>query len=307
MNWQQAKGQFQSYLRLERGLAENSWKAYLRDFKHLETAATLDGKYPIQIELENLGRYLSDLQNNGQSTRSLARIISAWRSFFEWMCLEGHMENNPAKLLDIPRLGLYFPEVLSFEEIEDIVNAIDLSKKEGHRNRAIIEVLYGCGLRVSELTSLNMNDLFLDDSFIKVNGKGQKERLVPINQTAINYLKLYLNESRLHYPVQSKFQNQVFLNLRGQVISRVSVFLLVKQLAEKAGIKKDISPHTFRHSFATHLVKNGADLRIVQELLGHESILTTEIYTHLDRRHLAGVLEKFHPRARKSENKIKGG
>ena len=232
----------------------------------------------------------------GKSHRSVARMISSWKAFYLYLILEGLLSEDPTALLEAPKLGAYLPEVLSIDEIDRMMACIELGKPSGHRDRAIIETLYGCGLRVSELTGLEMNHLHPDERYIQVTGKGNKQRLVPIHEEALKHLMLYLSESRSQLKVKTDSKHLVFLNLRGGALSRVSVFQLVKRLAESAGISKNVSPHTFRHSFATHLVQNGADLRVVQELLGHESILTTEIYTHLDRKHLAAVVKKYHPR-----------
>ena len=298
MHWKSAKKEFSSHLQFERGLSRNTVQAYVRDL------GLLIG-YAEERELKVLGVRLPDLEaciksqlDAGKSHRSIARMISAWKAFYLYLILEGLLSEDPTALLEAPKLGAYLPEVLSIDEIDRMMACIELGKPSGHRDRAIIETLYGCGLRVSELTGLEMNQLHADERYIQVTGKGNKQRLVPIHEEALHHLMLYIGECRTQLKVRTDSKHLVFLNLRGGALSRVSVFQLVKRLAELAGVSKNVSPHTFRHSFATHLVQNGADLRVVQELLGHESILTTEIYTHLDRKHLAAVVRKYHPRNR---------
>ena len=299
MNWQRARNEFESHLTLERGLSENTIKAYLRDLKHLSEAAEEKGILPLNLKSATLEDLIEARHKQGANKRSIARMISSWKAFFAYLTLERVIDNDPSALLETPKSDLYLPEVLDIQEVDAMISKIRLDKTEGHRDKAIIEMLYGCGLRVSELTGLTMNDLHLDEGFITVFGKGNKQRLVPIHDEAIRQIKLYIKESRVHYPVKLESKHLVFLNLRGGGISRVSVFKLVKKLAELCGIQKNVSPHTFRHSFATHLVQNGADLRVVQEMLGHESILTTEIYTHLDRAHLREEWIQHHPRAQR--------
>lgn len=296
MNWQQAEKEFKNYLTIERGLSPNSVQAYVRDFRILRRFGEELDLLPHQLRTLDLEKCIEDRHVAGNSHRSIARLISSWRSFYGYLQLENIIDEDPSALLELPKLGQYLPEVLSLEEIERMIACIEMGKADGHRNRAIIETLYACGLRVSELTSLEINNLYLNESFLRVTGKGNKQRLVPLHEEVIHHLKIYLEEVRMLYPQQNAAKHLVFLNQRGGKLSRVSIFQLVKRLADAAGIRKNVSPHTFRHSFATHLVQNGADLRVVQELLGHESILTTEIYTHLDKAHLRQVILQYHPR-----------
>lgn len=298
--WQAYIRQFKRYLLLEKSLSANSIEAYERDIRHLESFLTHD--FPVlslrAITPTHLKSFVKAVNELGMAPASQARIISGVRAFFNFLMMEGIIEINPAELLESPRLGRKLPEVLNAAEIDNMLAAIDLSEASGHRNKAMIEVLFGCGLRVSELISLKISDLFFDDGFIKVTGKGNKERLVPIGSHAIEAVNWYMAGTRNHQPVQQAARDILFLNNRGAKLSRVMVFLIIKKLAAQVGIHKTISPHTFRHSFATTLVEGGADLRAVQQMLGHESITTTEIYTHLDRRYLREVVEKFHPRSR---------
>jgi integrase/recombinase XerD len=296
MDWKRAIKEFNNYLSIERGLSANSVKAYVRDIQWLHLFAEKQNLLPVKLKTSDLEACIQSRHEGGTSHRSLARMISSWRSFFGYLVLEDLIEEDPSQLLEMPKLGRYLPDVLSLDEIESMCAQIQMNKPEGHRDRAIIETLYACGLRVSELTGLEMNNLYMEEFFLRVTGKGNKQRLVPLHDEVCHYLKIYIEEVRVHFPIQSKAKHLVFLNQRGGSLSRVSVFKLVKRLAEQAGIQKNVSPHTFRHSFATHLVQNGADLRVVQELLGHESILTTEIYTHLDGAHLREAILKFHPR-----------
>lgn len=296
MHWKSAKKEFSSHLQFERGLSRNTVQAYVRDLGLLIGFAEERGLKVLGVRLQDLEACIKSQLDAGKSHRSVARMISSWKAFYLYLILEGLLSEDPTALLEAPKLGAYLPEVLSIDEIDRMMAGIELGKPSGHRDRAIIETLYGCGLRVSELTGLEMNHLHPDERYIQVTGKGNKQRLVPIHEEALHHLMLYLSECRSQLKVKTDSKHLVFLNLRGGALSRVSVFQLVKRLAESAGISKNVSPHTFRHSFATHLVQNGADLRVVQELLGHESILTTEIYTHLDRKHLAAVVKKYHPR-----------
>lgn len=296
MDWHSAYKEFGIYLQFERGLADNSVKAYLRDVRKLQVYALEKDILPTKISLADLEDCVQILHKSGITHRSIARMISSWKAFYLYLILENVIEEDPTTLLEAPKLGKYLPEVLSLEEVDGILEAIDLGASSGHRDRALIEMLYGSGLRVSELIGLEMNNLHFNEQFIQVTGKGNKQRLVPIHPEAIKFVRFYVEEVRVHLTVSPKSKHLVFLNQRGSQLSRVSVFNLVKRLVEKAGISKNVSPHTFRHSFASHLVQNGADLRVVQELLGHESILTTEIYTHLDRQHLKSVIDNFHPR-----------
>ena len=295
--WEPYKKGFKSWLQLEKSLSENSVEAYLRDLDKLTQflLAEKSPKGPSDIDLADLRRFLKWIGTLGMTDHSQARIISGLRSFFNYCLTEQIVTADPTYLLEAPKLRRKLPDTLSFNEIEKIVAAIDMSRPDGTRNRAIIETLYGCGLRVSELVNLKLSQLYLDVGFIRVIGKGDKERLVPIGDTAIKHIGIYKNNIRVHVKSKPGHEDILFLNQRGSGLSRVMVFLILKDLAQKAGIKKSISPHTLRHSFATHLVEGGADLRAVQEMLGHASITTTEIYTHLDREFLRKTLEQFHP------------
>lgn len=289
---------FKSYLQLEKNLSKNSVEAYISDIQHLyQYLSSQNPEQKIEeITLEILQHYLHWLSNFGITPRTQARNVSSIKAFFQYLKYSGKIEANPSTLLESPKLGRKLPTVLSVKEIDRIVAAIDLSKAEGHRNKAIIETLYGCGLRVSELIDLKLTDIFAQEGFIKVKGKGSKERLVPIGRVALREINYYLETYRNHISVKKGAGNVLFLNRRGNGLTRVMIFTIIKELAKKAGIKKTISPHTFRHSFATHLLEGGADLRAVQEMLGHESILTTEIYTHLDREYLRQSIVEHHPR-----------
>jgi len=295
--WEPYKKGFKAYLQLERSLSENSVEAYLNDVEKLTTFLLANGlkKTPQEIELEDLQKFIKWIAELGMTPSSQSRIISGLRTFYKYCLLEDVSKVDPTVLLEGPKLKRALPDVLSFEEIENIIAQIDLSTAEGTRNKAILETLYSCGLRVSEVVNLKLSQLFLDVGFVRVFGKGSKERLVPIGSSAIKYINIYRNTVRSHMTIQPGEEDILFLNRRGKRLTRVMVFLIIKDLVSKAGITKNISPHTFRHSFATHLVEGGADLRAVQEMLGHESITTTEIYTHLDREFLRKTLEKFHP------------
>jgi integrase/recombinase XerD len=297
LSWKQAIKDFETYLRLEKSLSENSVEAYSEDVHKLERfiAEKAQGKNPDIVSYGDLKDFIGWFGETSNNARTQSRTISGIRAFFRFLLIEGEIDENPASLLESPKIGLKLPEVLSVEEIDRIIGAIDLSKPEGHRNKAIIETLYGCGLRVSELVNLRLTDIHVAEGFVSVTGKGNKQRLVPIGRRALKEIENYLpgrNSLPLIYD-----QNIVFLNRRGKRLTRAMIFTIIKDLAAKAGIIKKISPHTFRHSFATHLVEGGADLRAVQEMLGHESILTTEIYTHIDRSFLRDTLIMFHPRA----------
>ena len=296
--WPQLIRQFRHYLTLERSLSANSIEAYTRDVQKLAdyVGNEFPSKSPLELELEHLRKFVTALAKLEISAYSQARIISGIKAFYRFLMYEDRITEDPAQLLEAPKLGRKLPDTLSFAEIETLLAAIPLGESEGHRNRAMIEMLYSSGLRVSELVELKKSQIFADVGFLKVVGKGNKERLVPVGRAALHYLKLYDEHVRTQQ-VPAKGQEEfVFLNRRGQKLTRVMVFLIIKKTAEKAGIQKSISPHTFRHSFATHLIEGGADLRAVQEMLGHESITTTEIYTHLDRDYLRQVLTEFHPR-----------
>lgn len=300
--WVSYKKGFKAWLRLEKSLAAHSVAAYLHDLELLLRYQELSGQTgsPDTITTEQLQSFLRWIAELGMSQRSQARILSGLRSFYTYCLVEQITRTDPTALLEAPKLQRKLPDTLSYEEIELLIAAIDLSKPEGERNKAILETMYSCGLRVSEIVSLQISCLYLDAGFIRVIGKGNKERLVPIGENAIRQLNIYLNQVRAHQTVQSGAEDIVFLNRRGQALTRVMIFLVIKELAKKAGIQKSISPHTFRHSFATHLVEGGADLRAVQEMLGHESITTTEIYTHLDRDFLRRTLHEYHPAFRSS-------
>ena len=300
MNWKNTINNFKLYLQLEQSLSKNSIEAYSLDVEKLfQYSQTLESPInnPANIETRHIQDLLQWINEMGMSQHSQSRILSGIRSFYTYLAIEGEVTQNPAELIESPRLIQRLPEFLSVEEIEQLISALDLSKPEGMRNKALLEVLYGCGLRVSELINLKLSNLSLEIEFIKVVGKGNKERLVPIGQSAIKHLKHYIEEVRVHAPIKPGKEDYVFINRLGTPLSRVMIFMIIKDLALKAGIKKNISPHTFRHSFATHLIEGGADLRAVQEMLGHESITTTEIYTHLDRDYLRSVITAFHPRA----------
>ena len=286
---------YKSYLLLEKALSPNSIEAYLDDLRKLLKYFETEDLKLQQIRLEDLQQFVTQLYDLGINARSVARILSGVRSFFNFLILDGYIQNDPTELLETPKIGLKLPVVLSLQEIESIISIIDLSTKEGQRNRAIIEVLYSCGLRISELTNLKFSDLFLDDGFIRVEGKGSKQRLVPISHTAIKEIGNYLIDRKL-IDVKKGSEDIVFLSKRGTAISRIMVFHFIKQYADQAGIKKTISPHTFRHSFATHLLEGGANIRAIQQMLGHEKITTTEIYTHMDREYLRQEIIEHHPR-----------
>lgn len=289
---------YKNYLLLEKSLSANSVDAYMEDLAKLSGFMANEGLKVEDITLDHLQQFIAQLYDLGISARSVARIISGIKSFFSYLELDGYIQNNPTELLDTPKIGLKLPTVLSLEEIELLLSVIDLSTKEGQRNRAILEVLYGCGLRISELTKLRFSDLFFDEGFIKVEGKGSKQRLVPISHTAINEIQKYLIY-RSQIEVKKGYENALFLSNRGTPISRIMVFHFIKQYAMEAGIKKTISPHTFRHSFATHLLEGGANIRAIQLMLGHEKITTTEIYTHMDREYLRQEIIEHHPRNKK--------
>jgi integrase/recombinase XerD len=295
--WEPYKKGFKAFLQLERSLSDNSVEAYLRDIEKL--TQFLHEKHqassPANITLTDLQQFIRWVSELGMTPTSQARIISGIRSFYKYCLIENIVTKDPTALLEAPKLKRALPDVLTFEEIEAIIGQIDLSKPEGGRNKAILETMYSCGLRVSEVVNLKISGLYLDVGFIRVTGKGDKERLVPIGQSAIKYITIYRRDIRVHMPVKKGQEDYLFLNRRGAKLTRVMIFLVLKDLVKKAGITKNISPHTFRHSFATHLVEGGADLRAVQEMLGHESITTTEIYTHLDREFLRDTLQQFHP------------
>ena len=299
MNWNSYIKQFQSYLKLERSLSENSISAYLRDVVKLKEFLEISKieKSPLEITMEDIQLFLGYLYELGMSEFTQARMLSGIKAFYKFLILEDYLIEDPSYLIEAPKLGRKLPDTLSFHEIETLLDAIDLSTPEGGRNRAIIEVLYASGLRVTELVNLKISNLTLDQGYMKVVGKGDKERFVPIGTDAIKFLNIYLKEIRIHVPIKPGHENYAFLNRNGKQLTRVMIFTIIKRLAISIGLTKTISPHTFRHSFATHLVEGGADLRAVQEMLGHESITTTEIYTHLDRDYLKQIIQDYHPRS----------
>ena len=300
MDWRSATGGFESYLRLEKSLSDNSVDSYLRDVYKLANYYSEDNyKSPIDISYDDLSIFIKDISLIGYATTSQARLLSSIKAFYKYLLLEDCIKVNPAAFMEGPRLTRKLPEVLSHEEIEKMLGAIDLNKSIGLRNKAILETMYSCGLRVSEVINLEIANVYFREDVIKVLGKGNKERFVPIGKSALRQIELYIDEIRNHQKITSKGEKVLFLNNRGNGLSRVMVFYIIKDLARIVGIKKTVSPHTFRHSFATELVNAGANLRAVQQMLGHESITTTEIYTHLDRQYLRDTIEQFHPRARK--------
>jgi tyrosine recombinase XerD len=295
--WKSYKEGFKQYLQLEKSLSDNTVQAYMQDIEKLTQYLLLinSEKIPQQIDLSDLEKFVKYLSELGMTAASQSRIISGLKNFYKYCLQEEIVTKDPTALLEAPKQKRSLPDVLSYNEIESIISAIDLSTQEGVRNKAVIETLYSCGLRVTELVNLKISCLYLDVGFIRVIGKGDKERLVPVGESAIKHIKIYKNIIRVHIPVKPGNEDILFLNRRGRKLSRVMIFMIIKGLAKQAGITKNISPHTFRHSFATHLVEGGADLRAVQEMLGHESITTTEIYTHLDREYLRDTLQRFHP------------
>ncbi|MFM8242414.1 MAG: site-specific tyrosine recombinase XerD [Crocinitomicaceae bacterium] len=294
--WERYIKDFVSYLKIEKGLSENSILAYSNDVEKLKEYCNGISRVPETVNYNDLKLFIGELYDLGLSARSQARIISGIKQFFAYLVLENYISSDPSELLEQPKIGRKLPEVLTIEEIDSLIAAIDLSKDEGHRNRAILETLYSCGLRVSELVNLRFSDLYFDEGFIRVIGKGNKERLVPVSPQVEKEINLYTEHIRKHLDIKKGNEQVVFLNRRGSMLTRVMIFTIIKQLAQHVGLKKNISPHTFRHSFATHLIEGGANLRAIQEMLGHESITTTEIYTHLDQRYLRDAILSFHPR-----------
>ena len=297
MSWESSIKEFKYYLRIERSLADNTIQSYLKDINKLADYCNqlkIDEK---NVKVNDIRNFINHLNNDKISARSQARIISGIKAFYKYLILEDYIKDDPTLLIENPKIGLKLPEVLSVNEIEIIISSIDLSKKHGQRNKAIIETLYSCGLRVTELINLKISNINFKEEYIKVIGKGNKERLTPIGSNALKYIQIYVNEVRIHQKINKGHEDIVFLNNRGSTLSRVMIFTLIKNTLEKCGIKKKVSPHTFRHSFATHLIEGGADLRAVQEMLGHESITTTEIYTHLDKDYLRSNIMQFHPRS----------
>ncbi|MEQ8909997.1 MAG: site-specific tyrosine recombinase XerD [Vicingaceae bacterium] len=301
MKWNNYRKGFESYLKLEKSLSKNSVEAYLRDLdkmgQYLE--ASEQDLSPKEVQSKHISELLVWLYDLGISERSQARIISGLKAFYKYLLLEEVVQEDPTELIESPKIGFKLPEVLTIEEIDELIGGIDLSTQEGERNRALLETLYSCGLRVSELVNLQLSNVLFEEGFVKVRGKGNKERLVPVGGAALKYINYYQEHRRNHQKIKKEAEDILFLNNRGNKLSRVMVFTIIKRLVEKVGIKKKVSPHTFRHSFATHLVEGGADLRAVQEMLGHESITTTEIYTHLDRSYLRDAIIQFHPRSKK--------
>ena len=297
MKWQNALKDYQLYLKIERGLSKNSIDNYALDVKKLINFIEVNNisDSPINITSEIIQQFIYDIAKS-VNARSQSRLISGLRSFFNYLVFEDYRKDNPLELIESPKIGKKLPDTLSEDEIDQIIKAIDLSKPEGERNRAMLETLYGCGLRVSELINLKISDLFFDEGFIKVTGKGDKQRFVPIIDITQKYINIYRNEIRVHLNIKPGHEDTLFLNRRGKQLTRAMIFTIIKQLAVKIELKKNISPHTFRHSFATHLLQNDADLRSIQLMLGHESITTTEIYVHLDKSHLTKVVEQYHPR-----------
>ena len=294
--WNRYIKDFVSYMKIEKGLAENSIFAYQKDVEKLFQYATSIQKNAESISYVDLKNFIATLYDLGLSARSQARIISGVKQFYGFLLLENVIEDDPSELLEQPKIGLKLPEVLTIEEIDALIAAVDLTKTEGHRNRAILETLYSCGMRVSELVNLRFSDLYFDEGFVRVIGKGNKERLVPVSPQVQKEIQIYNDHIRRHQEIKKGNENIVFLNRRGAQLTRVMIFTIIKQLAETIDLKKNISPHTFRHSFATHLIEGGANLRAIQEMLGHESITTTEIYTHLDQRFLRDAILSYHPR-----------
>jgi len=299
MNWEEGKKGYENYLKLEKSLSQNSVSAYINDINKLINFFSQQNSKitPVKVKLEHLKEFLTWLNEKEISPRTQARTISGIKSFYKYLLVEGKVTTDPTTLLESPKIGRKLPDVLSIEEIDNLIDAVDCEKSEGQRNKAMLETLYSCGLRVSELVSLKITNLYFDQGFIRVEGKGNKERLVPVSENAKEEVEKYMNGYRKRLNVAKDSENILFLNRRGHKLSRVMVFTIIKNLAKKTGLKKSISPHTFRHSFATHLINGGADLRAVQEMLGHESILTTEIYTHLDREYLKTTIQQFHPRS----------
>ena len=297
MSWETSIKGFKSYLQIERSLSDNSVQAYIRDVRKFANYAIPLDLSELKITRQNISNFLAEIKNNDISARSQARIISGLKAFYKYLIIEDYLKVNPTELIESPKIGLKLPDTLSLIEIDKLIAAVDLSHKQGERNRAILETLYSCGLRVSELVNLQLSNIHFKEGYLKVIGKGDKERLAPIGGRAIKYLTIYINEVRNHQEIKKGHEDFVFLNNRGAQLTRVMIFLIIQKLTEEIGLKKKISPHTFRHSFATHLIEGGADLRAVQEMLGHESITTTEIYTHLDKEYLRSNIIQFHPRS----------
>lgn len=299
MKWSESKKGYEEFLRLEKSLSQNSVAAYINDINKL--VIFLDEEFkkitPEKVRLQHLKKFVAWLNEKGVSPRTQARTISGIKSFFRYLLMEERITNDPTTLLESPKVGRKLPDVLSIDEIDMLIDSVEVTKPEGQRNRAMLETLYSCGLRVSELVNLKVTNLHFEQGYVKVEGKSDKERLVPISKNAMDEISTYLQGYRKTLSISKESENVLFLNRRGKKLSRVMIFTIIKNLAEKVGLGKRISPHTFRHSFATHLINGGADLRAVQEMLGHESILTTEIYTHLDKDYLKSTISQFHPRS----------
>jgi integrase/recombinase XerD len=297
-SWIKYKKDYQSFLKIEKSLSENSVLAYIRDYEKLTQFLEYIGseKKPTEISLKDLQEMIRWISEMGIAARSQARIISGIRNFFEYLVIEDEIKQDPTELLELPKIGKKLPEVLDKEEIDALLDAVDLSKNEGHRNRAMLETLYSCGLRVSELVNLKITNIYFEEGFIRVIGKGNKERLVPVSSTVEKEINLYKNFTRVHQEIKPGHEDILFLNRRGAKLTRIMIYTIIQQLAQKIRLRKSISPHTFRHSFATHLVEGGANLRAIQEMLGHESISTTEIYTHLSNDLLREAIISYHPR-----------
>ncbi|TYP75200.1 site-specific tyrosine recombinase XerD [Aquimarina intermedia] len=297
MNWDHAIADYTHYLKIERGLSQNSVSSYVLDLKKLIKFldANKISASPVSISKEIIQQFIYEIAQE-LNPRSQSRVISGLKSFFNYLVFEKYRTTNPTELLEAPKIGRKLPDTLSVDEIDTLIAAIDLSTELGERNRAIIETLYGCGLRVSELIELRLSNLFFKEGFISVTGKGDKQRFVPISHTTEKYIEIYRTQVRNHMPIQAGFEDTLFLNRRGKQLTRAMIFTIIKQLVKLSGLQKNVSPHTFRHSFATHLLENGADLRAIQLMLGHESITTTEIYMHMDRSMLSDIMNTYHPR-----------
>ncbi len=297
MSWEKSIKDFKNYLKIERSLSANSVDAYIRDVKKLANYALSINISELRVTSDHIRAFIKHINQENISARSQARILSSIKAFYKYLILEDYITENPTDLIDSPKIGFKLPETLSLTEIDNLINSIDLHNKHGLRNRCILETLYSCGLRVTELVDLRISNLYFKERYLRVIGKGDKERLAPIGEKAIQSLRRYINDVRSHQVVKKGSHDFVFLNNRGSKLSRIMIFLIIKKLAQKTGLNKKISPHTFRHSFATHLIEGGADLRAVQEMLGHESITTTEVYTHLDKDYLRSNILEFHPRS----------
>ena len=297
MSWETSIKGFKSYLLIERSLSDNSVQAYICDVKKFADYAIAIELSELKVNRIDISNFLAQINQEDISPRSQARIISGIKAFYKYLIMEDYLKINPTELIESPKIGLKLPDTLSLVEIDKLISAVDLTSKQGERNRSIIETLYSCGLRVSELVNLQLSNIDFKNGYLKVIGKGDKERLAPIGGRAIKYLTIYINEVRNHQEIKKGNEDFVFLNNRGAKLTRVMIFLIIQKLTDRIGLKKKISPHTFRHSFASHLIEGGADLRAVQEMLGHESITTTEIYTHLDNEYLRSNIIQFHPRS----------